>query len=176
MGRFLDRLTGSRRSVEGADQPDPLPSEQVQAALLALNGPDVPYLVRSGRAEGVDLIAELKIADQYWLGVFSAAQVTTQFRIRMRLDEDRHEVRGSDEQWEFARGASFDLGDGRVGLTWERSHVRGQIRSTSKTWTFGKGGLREDPGSGYSSEAVRSVLRDRVQRCGWGWRGVVFGA
>lgn len=173
MGRILDRLTGTRWPRDGVA---PLPPAQVHAALLALNGPGAPYLVRGGGLEGVDLVAELKIADQYWLGVFSAARVTTQFQIRMRLDCEHHEVLSDDEQWEFARGASFDLGGGRVGLTWERSHERGQIRSVSKTWTFGKGGLQEEPGLGYSSEEVRSVLRERVLAAGWGWRGLVFGS
>lgn len=173
MGRFLDRLTGTRQPLDGVS---PLPAEQVYAALLGLNGPDLPYLVRGGRAEGVDLVAELKIADQYWLGMFAGAAVTTQFVIKMWLDHEQLQVRSSDEQWEFARGASVDLGDGRVGLTWERSHARGQIHSTSKTWTFGKGGFQEDVDLGYSSGAVKSALRERVLSTGWGWRGVVLGA
>jgi hypothetical protein len=173
MGRFLDRLTGTRRPRTGVA---PLPPERVHAALLALNGPDVPYLVRSGRPEGVDLIAELKIADQYWLGVFSARAVTTQFQIKMLLDDDHHEVRSSDEQWEFARGTSVDLGDGRVGLTWEKSRERGQIHSTTKTWTFGKGGIQEQPDLDFSSQAVASALQERVLLTGWGWRGAVSGS
>jgi hypothetical protein len=173
MGRFLDRLTGTRQPPAGVA---PLPPERVHAALLRLNGPDVPYLVRSGRPEGVDLIAELKIADEYWLGVFSAAQVTTQFQIKMHLDHDHLQVRSTDEMWEFARGVSVDLGDGRVGLTWERSHQQGQIYSTTKTWTFGKGGFTEEPDLGYSSQAVRSALRERVLSTGWGWRAMVFGS
>ena len=173
MGRFLDRLTGTKQPLTGVE---PLSPDGVHAALLRLNGPDVPYLVRSGRPEGVDLIAELKIADEYWLGVFSAAQVTTQFQIKMHLDHDHLQVRSSDEMWEFARGVSVDLGDGRMGLSWERSHAQGQIHSTTKTWTFGKGGLTEDVGSGYSSQAVKSALRERVLSTGWGWRGMIFGS
>ena len=44
MGHLWDRLTGTRH-------PDsrlaPLPSMEVRAALLALNGPDVPFEVRN---------------------------------------------------------------------------------------------------------------------------------
>jgi hypothetical protein len=173
MRRFLDRLAGTRQPRTRVGPPPP---ERIYAALLALNGPDVPYLVRSGRPEGVDLIAELKIGDQYWLRVFSARAVTTQFQIKMRLDHDNHEVCSSDEQWEFARGASVDLGDGRVGLTWEKWRERGQNHSTTKTWTFGKGGIQEVPDLGFSSQTVKSALRERVLLTGWGWRGVVSGS
>ncbi|MFE5022543.1 hypothetical protein ACFRAO_04195 [Streptomyces sp. NPDC056656] len=55
MGLF-DKLTGTRYPDAGVI---PRPAGEVRAALLAINGPDVPYVVRNGTpAEGADLVAE----------------------------------------------------------------------------------------------------------------------
>lgn len=52
MGLF-DRLTGTKRPADGVV---PRPAAEVRAALLGLNRPDVPYVIRDGRAEGVELV------------------------------------------------------------------------------------------------------------------------
>ncbi|MET7890923.1 hypothetical protein [Streptomyces mirabilis] len=52
---FFDKLTGTRYPDSGVA---PLPATEVRAALLALNGPDVPYRVRNALpAEKADLKA-----------------------------------------------------------------------------------------------------------------------
>ncbi|MEU7061537.1 ankyrin repeat domain-containing protein [Streptomyces sp. NPDC046197] len=63
---------------------------EVRAALLALNGPDVPYRVRNAvPAEKADLVAECKI----W-------RVGVTLKTRMRLIPDKQEVRFLHERWE----------------------------------------------------------------------------
>lgn len=166
MGKLLDRLTGTRHPKAGTP---PRPLEQVYAALYALNRPDVPYLVRDGQPEGVDLVAELKIDDEHWTGLLREWGVSTQFQILMQLDPGRCEVRSTDEQRRFvweAGGAVFGA---------HREFRRGQINSTRKVWTVTKDGLQHEPDLGYSSSAAKNVLRERVLSVGWTWRGVVFG-
>lgn len=46
-----------------------LPAHEVRAALLALGGPEVPWAVRDGAAEGAGLVAEWRIREPAWRGV-----------------------------------------------------------------------------------------------------------
>ncbi|WP_326606707.1 hypothetical protein [Streptomyces sp. NBC_01800] len=60
MGLF-DRLTSTKRPSSGVA---PRSAEEVRAALLAINGPDVPYRVRNATPkEGDGLVAEWRILE-----------------------------------------------------------------------------------------------------------------
>jgi hypothetical protein len=96
MGLF-DKLTGTKRPAQGVT---PRSTTEVHAALLALNGHDVPYVVRDGREEGVDLVAEWHILDPTWQTFFLRTQVSRVFQVRMRLVPEKHEVRSLDQQYE----------------------------------------------------------------------------
>ncbi|WP_438292524.1 hypothetical protein [Streptomyces sp. HUAS TT7] len=62
--RLFDKLTGTKRPNSGVT---PFSAESVRAALLALNGPNVPYLVRGGTSsERADLVAEWRICEPAW--------------------------------------------------------------------------------------------------------------
>ncbi|MFI8873666.1 hypothetical protein [Streptomyces sp. NPDC055243] len=94
MGLF-DKLTGTRHPDSGVA---PRTADEVRAALLAVNGPDVPYRVRNGTpAESADLVAEWRIMEPAWHTFFVRSQLDRTLKTRMRLVPDSHEVRTVDE-------------------------------------------------------------------------------
>ncbi|WP_405715126.1 hypothetical protein [Streptomyces sp. NBC_00046] len=96
MGLF-DKLTGTRHPSDGVA---PLPAHEVRAALLALGGPEVPWLVQDGAAQDADLVAEWRILEPAWRTFFLRTQVSELLRIRLRLVPGRREVRAVDRVWQ----------------------------------------------------------------------------
>ena len=70
-----------------------LVAKEDRQRLLALNRETAPYQIIDGSSQNVDLIAEWKIVDAKWYEVFAEANLTKVFRIYMKFDEARHEVR-----------------------------------------------------------------------------------
>ncbi|MFJ2897909.1 hypothetical protein ACIO87_23835 [Streptomyces sp. NPDC087218] len=168
MGLF-DKLTGTRRPADGVV---PLPAHEVRAALLALGGPDVPWLVRDGAAEGAGLVAEWRILEPAWRTVFLRTQVAELLQIRLRLVPDRREVRAVDRMWRVTWAGDVP----RLALSAEAA--RGQVSTSSRSWTIGRG----EDGEGRPAETFRAdssdlkdPVRDAVLAAGWTWRGVAFG-
>ena len=81
MGLF-DKLTGTKHPDDGVV---PRSAEEVRTALLGVNRPDVPYVIRDGAAEDSDLVAEWPMAEPAWQPLFVESQLTRAVRIRMRL-------------------------------------------------------------------------------------------
>ncbi|WP_329112972.1 hypothetical protein [Streptomyces sp. NBC_01353] len=144
----LDRLTGTRYPAAGVA---PRSAEEVRAALLGINAPAVPYVVRNATpAERADLVAQ-----------WSVPELSLTLRTRMRLVPASREVRAVDEQW-----------DAR-----EREYSRGQVTSVSRQWTYERGpdGRRRRVETlRFDSREMKNPLRDAVLRAGWTWRGVLF--
>ncbi|MCX3061279.1 hypothetical protein [Streptomyces beihaiensis] len=167
MGLF-DRLTGTRRPPEGVAA---RPAADVRAALLALNGPDVPYAVRDGRAEGADLIAEWRVLEPAWQTYFARSQVSRTFQVRMRLAPDQHEVRAVDQEFDVTWSA------GAPTLSVVARAQRGQVRTVSVRRTVGGDGT----GAGgtdsfrFDSDDLKRPLQETVLGSGWTWRGVILG-
>ncbi|MER5253525.1 hypothetical protein [Streptomyces sp. NPDC002855] len=168
MGLF-DKLTGTRHPDSGVA---PRTADEVRAALLAVNGPDVPYRVRNGTpAESADLVAEWRIMEPAWHTFFVRSQLDRTLKTRMRLVPDSHEVRTVDEQLEVTW-----VGDTpRLAVSGE--YARGQVTMKTRTWTYERGAdgkrhrtetFRFDPAD------MKDPLRDAVLGAGWVWRGVVF--
>jgi hypothetical protein len=163
---FLDRLNGTRRPAPGTVRAS---AEEVGAALLALNGPEVPFAVRHGGAEGCDLLAEWRITEPAWATLSGNRRLTRTLRIRMRLNRDTHEVRAADQQreviWANGRPTLAEVG-------------RGRVNTASRSWTVGR---RDDGGWGtteefrFSTSDLKDPLRDTVLASGWTWRGVSHG-
>lgn len=168
MGLF-DKLTGTRHPSHGVV---PGPAEEVRAALLGLNRPDVPYLVRDGAADGADLVAEWRMAEPAWQTLFIESQLTRAVRIRMRLVQEDHEVRALEEQWEVTRVGNSP----RLAISSEYS--RGPDRTISRHWTIergGSGGIEATETFRFDAAELRNPLRNTVLRSGWTWRGLLFG-
>ncbi|MFB7463998.1 hypothetical protein ACFCZ1_10965 [Streptomyces sp. NPDC056224] len=150
MGRLWDKYTGTRYPGSGVR---PLPAVEVRDALLALNGPDVRFVVRNGTPEeGADLVADCRVPEM---------DVT--LRIRMRLVAAKREVRALDERWE----PSHESG---------RQYSRGPGTAVYKQWDAKKGpdGRRAETFR-FDTREVKEPLRNTVLAAGWTWRGVVFG-
>jgi hypothetical protein len=168
MGLF-DRLTGTRRPPAGLA---PLPAEEVRAALLGLDRPDVPYVVRYGAAEQADLVAEWRITEPAWQRLFVESQLTHAVRIRMRLNRHDHEVRALEEQREVTRVGNPPT------LRIASGYSRGPDRTVTRQWTVGRGAgghLEATETFRFDAAELRDALRDAALASGWTWRSVVFG-
>jgi hypothetical protein len=148
---FFDWMTGTKRPADGV-----VPGARVDVgnALLALNGPRQPFLVRDGLSEGVDLIAEWRIADARWFGYFG--RVGTVNRTMMRLVEAKHEVRVIDQEWTVTWVGHEPR------LTLARSHSRGQMNKTSVDMTFSRnenGQRVKESSSSFSTSAMKSPMQ-----------------
>lgn len=168
MGLF-DKLTGTKRPADGVA---PRSAAEIHTALLGLNRPDVPYIVRDGREEGADLVAEWRLLDPAWQTFFVRTQVSHVFQVRMRLVPEKNEVRSLDQQYEVTW-----VGDA-PSLAISAEAQRGQVHTVSKRWTPTRG---EDNGPeaaetfSFDSSDLKNPLQDTVLGAGWTWRGVVTG-
>jgi len=92
---FLDKLKGSRPAEEGVAA---VSLHELRSALLGLNRDSAPWQVRDGADEGCDLVAEWRIVDAQWQGIFVAYGLSEVFRVKLKFDEGHNEVRNVDEQ------------------------------------------------------------------------------
>ena len=149
-----------------------LPAEEVRQRLLALNRETAPYQIRDGSAEGVDLIAEWKIVDAKWYEIFAKANLTKVFRIYMKFDEDRHEVRAKDEEY------TVDWRAGVPSLSVSASKFSGQKTSIEFGTAYA---FTEElkPGQVYNyrfnTNEIKKPIQEAVTACGWAYKGIAFG-
>ena len=149
-----------------------LPAEDVRQRLLALNRETAPYQIRDGSAEGVDLIAEWKIVDAKWYEIFAKANLTKVFRIYMKFDEDRHEVRAKDEEY------TVDWRAGVPSLSVSASKFSGQKTSIEFGTAYA---FTEElkPGQVYNyrfnTNEIKKPIQEAVTACGWAYKGIAFG-
>ena len=166
---LLDFLTSTKRPAAGTPVLGP---DAVRARLLALNRATAPYQLVDGAPEKVDVIAEWRIVDGQWYGVFSKAGLTKVFRIFLKLDPANHEVRASDREY------SIEWSAGLPNLTLAVSGFRGQKQSIEfgTAWAFTE---EAQPGRVYryrfSTGELKRPIQDAVTGCGWTYRGVAFG-
>ena len=73
--------------------------DEVRQRLLTLNRETAPYQIIDGASQNVDLIAEWKIVDAKWYELFAKANITKVFRIYMKFDSEKHQVRGKEEEF-----------------------------------------------------------------------------
>ena len=168
MGLF-DFLTGTKRPPKGVAPKSPA---EVRAALLAVNRDTAPFLVRDGSAEGADLVAEWRIVDATWYEVFAKAGLQKVFKVLMRLDAERNEVRAVDQEW----SVEWVAGVPRLSLVAEA--FRGQKAEIS----FGTAYAFTESGAfgqvyryKFSTGEIKTPLQAAVTGAGWIWRGVAFG-
>jgi hypothetical protein len=168
MGIF-DWLSGARKPAAGVT---PQAAEQVRAALLAVGRPTAPFVVRDGAAEGVDLVAEWRIVDAAWREIFAKAGVKRVFKVLMKLDPERREVRAVDQEW------SVEWRAGAPELRVAASAFRGQKKEVS----FGGAYAFTETGAAgevyryrFATGEIKKPLQDAATGAGWTWRGVAFG-
>jgi hypothetical protein len=151
MGRLWDRFTGTEYPDSGFV---PLSAAEVRAALLAVNGPEVPFRVRNALpAEKADLVAEWQVGE-----------LKMTLKTRMRLVPHNREVRTLDERWE----ASTPESPGK-------RYGRGPATKVARQWRYERGpdGRRHKVETfRFDSRDMRNPLLKAVLSSGWTWRGV----
>ena len=169
MGIF-DILTGTKAAPKGVPRS---PAAELRDALLALNRDSAPWLIRDGRPEGADLVAEWKIVDARWYEIFAKASLTKVFRILMKFDEQKGEVRAVDEEWTVEWRAGVPT------LSASVEAFRGQKVEMSFGTAFA---FKEDLSNTARSTSTASRPPSSKRRSrrppppsGWGWRGLAFG-
>ena len=147
-------------------------TQGVYDRIMALNRPTAPYQIIDGRAKGVDLIAEWKIVDARWYEIFAKANLTKVFRIYMKFDSSKREVRAMDEELNVSWRA------GVPSFSAEASFFKGQKTSIS----FGTGyAFTENlaPGQVYkykfNTNELKKPIQDAIAASGWTYKGVAFG-
>lgn len=170
---LLDKLKGTRQAKPG---PAPIPAEELRSALLDLNGDSASWRLRDGTQEGWNLVAEWRIIDTGWRGslierhgsVF-AYGLSKAFRVKMKFDEEAHQVRNVDEETtvEWRGGVPY------VSNSWSRGHIN-EVQS-GRAVLFTEAG---EPGQVYKykfrSSEIKDPLRDVVTEHGWGWKTLSF--
>jgi hypothetical protein len=167
MGLF-DWLSGSKPAPAGREKQ---PAARVREALLAINRPTAPFVIRDGAAEGVDLVAEWKIVDAQWYEIFAKAGLKRVFQVLMKLDEAKGEVRAVDREY----GVEWRAGIPSLSLA--ASAFRGQKWEKSFEMAYA---FREDLSYGqvynyrFDTAELKDPLIAAAHEAGWGWRGVAF--
>jgi hypothetical protein len=146
--------------------------DEVRQRLLALNRASAPWQIIDGASQKVDLIAEWKIVDAQWVEIFAKANLTKVFRIYMKFDPAKHEVRGKDEEF------TVEWRAGVPALSIAASKFQGQMTSVE----FGAAyAFTEElkPGVVYNyrfnTNEIKKPIQEAVTACGWGYKGVAFG-
>lgn len=169
MGIF-DWLTGTKAAPKGVARQ---PVAALREALLGVNRPTAPFQVRDGAPEKCDLVAEWKIVDAAWYEIFAKAGIEKVFKVLMKFDEAKGEVRAVDQEFTVewragvpTLGASLEAFRGQ---TWEMS--------SETVWAFKEEDLTFGKIYSYkfATPEIKDPLREAAQKAGWGWRGVAFG-
>lgn len=168
MGLF-DFLTGTRAPPSGTERQS---TAELRKRLMAVNRSTAPFLIRDGKKEGVDMVAEWRIVDAKWYEIFAKAGIKKVFKVLMKFDETRGEVRAVDELWEVEWRAGVPLlsarGSASRGQTWEKSYEA--VYAFREDGSFG-----EVYEYAFDTSEIKNPVRDAVLEAGWGWRGVAFG-
>lgn len=143
----------------------------LRAGLLAVNRDTAPFRVRDGAPEGVDMVAEWKIVDARWYEIFAKAGLKRVFKVLMKFDQARHEVRAVDQAWDVEWRAGVPV------LSLDAKYFRGQ------TWEMSFGtayAFRETGHYGevydyrFATDELKEPLKAAVGKAGWRWNPVAF--
>lgn len=167
---LLDWITGSKPAPSGVTRQ---PAAALRAALLASNRDTAPFVIRDGAPEGVDLVAEWKIVDARWYEIFAKASLTKVFKVLMKFDEAKGEVRALDQEWTVEWRAGVPT------LSLSAEAFRGQKTEMSFGTAYA---FKEDLSAWgkvyqyrFKTSEIKDPLIELAQQHGWGWKGVAFG-
>lgn len=168
MGMF-DVFTGTKRPADDTPVRD---SGEVYNAILAVNRLTAPYVIRDGRDEGVDLIAEWRIVDARWYEIFAKAGLSKTFRVLMKLDPDKNEIRAVDQEWEVEwRAGVPTLHAAASGFRGQKTSVQfGTAYAFTEQLEYG-----QVYNYRFNSGELKKPIQEAVAGAGWTYRGVAFG-
>lgn len=168
MGLF-DWLSGSKPAPSGAKRQS---EAKLRAALMAVNRKTLPFQVRRGDEKGVDLVAEWRIVDAQWYEIFAKAGIKRVFKVLMKFDAAKGEVRATDQEWEVEWRAGTPTlslaGSAFRGRKWEKSFET--VYAFREDGSFGKVYDYK-----FDTDEIKGPLIEAAHKAGWGWRGVAFG-
>jgi hypothetical protein len=149
-----------------------IPASELKTRLLGLNRTSAPFRIVDGQTEGVDLVAEWKIVDASWYEIFAKAKLEKVFRIYLKLDADKNELRAQDREYSVSWSAGIPK------LSLEASAFKGQMTSVQFGSSFA---FTETlaPGQVYkyrfNTNELKKPIQDICASCGWSFKGVAFG-
>ena len=148
-----------------------LSADETKTRLLGLNRDSAPFHIVDGQPEGVDLVAEWKIVDASWHEIFGKAKLEKVFRIYMKLDAEKHEVRAQDHEYTVQWSA------GVPSLKLATSSFKGQMNSVEfGSYTFIET-LAPDQIYKYkfNTGELKKPIQEVTAACGWSFKGISFG-
>lgn len=167
MGLF-DWMTGSKSAPPGVPR---LAVPALRKGLLAINRDTAPFKIRDGKPEGVDMVAEWRIVDAKWYEIFAKAGIQRVFKVLMKFDEAKGEVRAVDQSWEVEWRAGVPVltatSEGFRGQSWEKSFEAVYAFREDLSWG-------EVYSYKFDTDEIKKPLVAAAQAAGWGWRGVAF--
>jgi hypothetical protein len=167
MGLF-DWLTGNKPAPAGVKRQS---VAKLREALIAVNRKTAPFTVRSGKKEDVDLVAEWRIVDAKWHEIFAKAGIKRVFKVLMKFDEDKGEVRAVDQEWEV----EWEAGVPTLALKGEAFRGRKWEKSFESVYAFREdGSWGENYSYRFDTSEIKGPLIEAAHKAGWGWRGVAF--
>ncbi len=163
---YLQYLGGKKRSTI-----PPVTKKELIGKVLALNDPAKPYRIAKG--VDTDLVAEWKIVDAQWYGVFSKSGLKGAYRALLLADESRHTVRCYEELGSVTWTAGLS---GLIpSVSFQKSFFGGRILYRKE---YAKGyGLKHlappEPGKVYDYtfdvNEIRGPIIVTVEESGWEW-------
>jgi hypothetical protein len=167
MGLF-DWLTGYKPAPAGVKRRS---EAKLREALIGVSRKSSPFKVRDGAKEGVDLVAEWRIVDAKWYEIFAKAGIKRVFKVLMKFDSAKGEVRAVDQEWEVEWRAGtpelFLKGSAFRGRKWEKSFET--VYAFREDGSFGKVYDYR-----FDTSEIKGPLIEAAHEAGWGWRGVAF--
>ena len=167
---LLDKLKGTKKPADGVA---PQSEADVRAALLAINRETAPFVVREPTGdENADLVAEWKIVDAKWYETFAKASLEKVFKVLMRFDAEKNEVRAVDQEW----SVEWRAGVPSLSLTAEKFRGQktsvefGQAFAFTETLEYGEVYKYK-----FATGEIKGPLSEAVTNAGWTWKAVAFG-
>lgn len=163
---FFQYLGGKKRS-----NIPPVSKEELVDRLLSLNDPSKPYRIIKG--VGADVIAEWKIADAEWYGIFNKSGLKEAYRAHLLVDEARYAVRCYEELGTITW--TVGLNGPTPSIHYRKSFFHGRILY-KKEYAKGYGIKRLKPieiGKVYDYrfdiDEIRDPMIAAVEESGWEW-------
>lgn len=166
---FFEYLGGKK------GDPAAISKDELIHRLTALNDASRPY--RIVRGQDTDLIAEWKIVDASWYGIFNKNRLTKAYKALLLVDEPRHSVRCFEEM------GSIQWSAGLNGMTpsvhYNKNFFRGRVLFKKQS---GMGYAFKDKGPPeagkvyeykFDVDEIRGPIEATVKESGWEWVPVV---
>ena len=162
---FFEYLGGKKNAPSAVDK------NTLLQRLLDLNSTEIPYQIT--REEEGDLVADIKIVDATWYGIFSKNKLSEVYRIIMLLDESRHSVRFFED---FGRVEWSTGTDGpKPVVHYTKSFSQGRIlfkKEMGVGYAF-KNAWPPEAGKVYDYkfdvDELRGPIKTIVEKNGWEW-------